>query len=195
MHVSIAKILAATDFSEAADHAVHYAAAMAHHHQAELHIVHVMEHAGPLVHHPDFSHHGDVARAYFHRLEEEEASKETLEDLAPEPEPDAYPSAERINPYTFLKQLEDHSRDELDAIKDDWWTGLEVQRIVRYGHPVEELCHYANHHSIDLMVVGTSGHSRMKKFFVGSVAQRLVQASPCPVLVLRHPNHDFAVIG
>ena len=196
MQVTISKICAATDFSEAADHAVHYAAALAHHHQASLHIVHVLEHAGPLVHHPDFSHHGEVARAYFQQLEEAEATahmsgKPTDATSRSDPaHPNPLAATEAVNAQALLEDLQARSRQRLETLQNDWWTGIDVQRIVRYGHPVEELCRYIRHGSIDLLVVGTRGRSRLHSLLVGSVTQRLVQLCPCPVLALRHPSQD-----
>ena len=37
----------------------------------------------------------------------------------------------------------------------------------------------------DLVVMGTHGRSGLAKFFLGSVAGRVVSAAPCPVLTVR----------
>jgi nucleotide-binding universal stress UspA family protein len=76
MQLLIKRICVPTDFSEAADYAVHYAAALAQNHNAVLHLLHVLEHAGPLVHHPDFTGDGEVARAYFNQLGQAVAAAE-----------------------------------------------------------------------------------------------------------------------
>jgi universal stress protein A len=38
---------------------------------------------------------------------------------------------------------------------------------------------------IDLIVMGTHGRSGLARLFVGSVASRVVSASPCPVMTVR----------
>ena len=38
----------------------------------------------------------------------------------------------------------------------------------------------------DLIVLATHGYTGYKRMFLGSTAERVVQHSPCPVLVVRH---------
>jgi hypothetical protein len=33
----------------------------------------------------------------------------------------------------------------------------------------------------------------MARLLVGSVAERVVRSAPCPVLTVRHPEHEFIV--
>ena len=52
---------------------------------------------------------------------------------------------------------------------------------------------YATEHGIDLIVMGTHGRKALGHLLVGSVAERVVRAAPCPVLTVRHPEHEFLV--
>jgi len=52
---------------------------------------------------------------------------------------------------------------------------------------------YAQRSSIDLIIVGTHGRSGLSHVLVGSVAERVVRTAPCPVLTVRHPEHEFVV--
>jgi nucleotide-binding universal stress UspA family protein len=64
--------------------------------------------------------------------------------------------------------------------------GLEDQAIgihVRVGRPARELAQLARDVSADLLVVGAHRGSYLKQLVLGSVAQRLLQAAPCPVFV------------
>ena len=63
--------------------------------------------------------------------------------------------------------------------------GLTVGLVV--GFPVEEIMKYANDHNIDLLVVGTHGHTGLAHLLMGSVAEKLVRLSTCPVLTV-HPK-------
>lgn len=53
--------------------------------------------------------------------------------------------------------------------------------------------HYARDLSIDLIVVGTRGRGAVAHVLMGSVAERVVRTAPCPVLTVRHPEHDFVL--
>src|SRR5258705_7438282 len=53
------------------------------------------------------------------------------------------------------------------------------------GAPHEEIGRFARARRVDLIVMGTHGRSGLAKLFVGSVADRVVAAAPCPVLTVR----------
>lgn len=61
--------------------------------------------------------------------------------------------------------------------------GLETR--VRHGHPAEEILREVEEHPTGLVVVGSRGRSAIARFFLGSVAERVVQHAPCPVLLAR----------
>ena len=57
--------------------------------------------------------------------------------------------------------------------------------LVESARPAEALAELAKEHDIDLVVVGHRGRSAMTRALLGSVADRLVQICPKPVLVVR----------
>ena len=63
----------------------------------------------------------------------------------------------------------------------------------RTGITYEEICEAARELNADLIVVATHGYTGYKRMFLGSTAERVVQHSPCPVLVVRqHINRRNA---
>jgi nucleotide-binding universal stress UspA family protein len=50
--------------------------------------------------------------------------------------------------------------------------------------PFDVLCGIAEEVKADLIVTGTHGRKGFRRFFLGSTAERLVQYSPCPVMVV-----------
>jgi nucleotide-binding universal stress UspA family protein len=50
---------------------------------------------------------------------------------------------------------------------------------------------YAAEKEIDLIVMGTHGRGALAHMLLGSVAEQVVRRAPCPVLTVRHPEHDF----
>jgi len=47
------------------------------------------------------------------------------------------------------------------------------------------LCRYADEHGIDLMVMGAYGHTRLRRFFIGSNTTEMLSVSRQPLLMLR----------
>jgi nucleotide-binding universal stress UspA family protein len=64
--------------------------------------------------------------------------------------------------------------------------------IVSNG-PAVSIVNYAQETRADLIVMGTHGRGAMAHLLMGSVAERVVRLAPCPVLVVRHPEHEFVV--
>jgi nucleotide-binding universal stress UspA family protein len=50
---------------------------------------------------------------------------------------------------------------------------------------------YARDHDVDIIVMGTHGRGALGHLVMGSVAERVVRLAPCPVLTVRHPEHEF----
>lgn len=61
--------------------------------------------------------------------------------------------------------------------------------------PVEAIVGHARNAGIDLIIIGTHGREGMPRLLVGSVAESVVRTAPCPVLSVRHPEHEFARPG
>jgi nucleotide-binding universal stress UspA family protein len=70
-------------------------------------------------------------------------------------------------------------------------TGVAPHSEVVEGAPFPEIVRFAKVKEIDLIVMGTHGHSGLAHVLLGSVAERVVRKAPCPVLTVRHPEHEF----
>jgi universal stress protein A len=68
-------------------------------------------------------------------------------------------------------------------------------RKVTVGFPVEEIMQYADVNNVDLIVVGTHGHTGLSHLLLGSVAEKLVRLSKCPVLTVHPTGHQFVIDG
>ena len=62
---------------------------------------------------------------------------------------------------------------------------VEVTPLVREGYPATIIVEEAESQGADLIVIGTHGHTGLKHLLLGSVAERVVQKSPCPVLTVK----------
>lgn len=82
---------------------------------------------------------------------------------------------------------------QLDDLKIDSATSLQVTRNVAQGTPFVEVVRYARDNATDLVVLGTHGRGAIAHMLLGSVAERVVRKAPCPVLVVRDEEHDFVM--
>lgn len=62
--------------------------------------------------------------------------------------------------------------------------GIEVTREIRWGDPTTAVVSYAVENGIDLIVMGTRGKTGFERYMLGSVAEKVVRASPVPVLTV-----------
>ena len=63
--------------------------------------------------------------------------------------------------------------------------GVRAKGLVMEGVPHEQITRAARSKRADLVVIGTHGRTGLAKFFLGSVAGRVVSIAPCPVLTVR----------
>jgi nucleotide-binding universal stress UspA family protein len=64
---------------------------------------------------------------------------------------------------------------------DGYHVALHVSRLMA----AEAIIDYAEHHHVDLIAIATHGRSGVSRWVFGSVTQKVMQASPTPVLVIR----------
>lgn len=83
--------------------------------------------------------------------------------------------AERDYAAALLREMEQVCRGEVNAIETTTAT----------GQPADALADLARSAQVELVVVGHRGRGSVKRLLLGSVADRLVQISPKPVLIVR----------
>jgi universal stress protein A len=54
-----------------------------------------------------------------------------------------------------------------------------------------EIVKAAEEENVDLIILGTQGHTGLARFLIGSTAEKVVRHASCPVLVVREREHDF----
>ena len=56
---------------------------------------------------------------------------------------------------------------------------------LKEGLPSETIHKFAQEENIDVIVMGTQGRTGLKRWMMGSVAERVIRTSSCPVLTVR----------
>jgi nucleotide-binding universal stress UspA family protein len=81
--------------------------------------------------------------------------------------------------------LADHHRQLKEAAETLAAAGITAQITEAAGNPAEEIITTADAGDYDLIIVGATGAHLVRRFLVGTVADRVVRHSTRPVLVVR----------
>lgn len=85
-----------------------------------------------------------------------------------------------------VESLEARSREKLlDLVPAAHRDKVPFEVLLRHGDPSTEICALAKSNMASLIVISSHGRSGVGRFLIGSVAERVVRHSSCPVLVLR----------
>jgi nucleotide-binding universal stress UspA family protein len=87
-----------------------------------------------------------------------------------------------------LSQVATRVREELAAAGAD----ISVEEEIRFGFPEQVLAEYARNEAVDLLLMGAHGRRPVSRLLLGSVTERTMMDSPCPVLVVREGDTPFA---
>ena len=68
--------------------------------------------------------------------------------------------------------------------------GISAKPKIVYGRPAESIVERAEATGAQMIVTGSRGYSTLRRFLVGSVAQRVVRHAPCSVLVAGSATPD-----
>jgi nucleotide-binding universal stress UspA family protein len=94
----------------------------------------------------------------------------------------------------LLRERESDDRKQLDAfIPPEMKKGIEVEMVHKVGIPFVEIIKTAKEKAVDVIVIATHGRSGLSHILFGSVAEKVVRKAPCPVLSIRHPEHEFVM--
>ena len=164
--IALKRILVPTDFSESSEAALRYGVAFARAFNARLDLLHVTR----------------------PRDLEDILEGERVVHVLTDPADSGAP----VDPSQLIHEAE---RQRLATLLTEQ-EQVEVQahyvlRAEGSGGPYEEIVRYAVEQDIDLIVMGSHGGGRVAHLLMGSVAESMVRKAPCPVLTVRHPEHEF----
>lgn len=95
-------------------------------------------------------------------------------------------SGETFSPIDMLTPIEQVARKALAVALETARKRVPcAQSVLRRGAPAYEIVAQAQESKTDLVVIGTHGRRGPSHLLLGSVAERVVQRSPVPVLTIR----------
>jgi len=136
----------------------------------------------------DFDHNSLSAVRMAGRMAQREQAKLYLLHVVPRTDP-------MVISAPFISQrTEKRAGEELRNIAQHELAGVEHELLVRFGHPAAEILAAEADVDADLVVMATHGRGGVAHMLLGSVAEKVVRESSCPVLVVRmKPAHRAAV--
>lgn len=101
-----------------------------------------------------------------------------------------FPNIEEIS-----SRLRDIASSQMAEFLSHRGQGIEIEEIQKSGSSAGQIIlDYADSQDIDLIVMGTRGRGRVKRFFLGSVAAEVMRFARCPVLTSRGGT-DLRTVG
>lgn len=85
----------------------------------------------------------------------------------------------------WKRNLRDDAQERLQPfLEEARKQGVHAGALVLSGAPYEAIVEAAQDNNADLVVVGTHGRTGVSRFFLGSVASRVISTAPCPVMTV-----------
>ncbi len=97
---------------------------------------------------------------------------------------------EVVVPDGFLEQARDAAAQNLKAVVEKVSAeGVDVTSHLTEVPAAPAIARVAEENDVDLIVIGTRGHTGLKHVLLGSVAERTIRLAPCSVLTVK-PKDD-----
>ena len=92
----------------------------------------------------------------------------------------------------LVESMREHAKSRLAHLMQTAAdAGITATEHIVQGNPTHEILRLAQETESTLLVVSTHGRSGFEHVVFGSVAEKIVRQSPVPVLVVKHPQHEF----
>ena len=92
------------------------------------------------------------------------------------------------------RELRSHAEQSLESLaREAQAQGVNTKTMAIKGFPEEAIVAAASENSAELIVIGTHGRRGAARFFLGSVASRVISSAPCPVLTVRCASEKASV--
>ncbi|WP_160118404.1 universal stress protein [Bacillus sp. V59.32b] len=85
--------------------------------------------------------------------------------------------------HSIVKNSSSKAKNKAFSILDD--LQAEGHFEILEGNPAESICSYAKRTNADIIIVGSSGKTGLKKLFLGSTSSKVANEAHCPVLIAK----------
>jgi nucleotide-binding universal stress UspA family protein len=139
----------------------------------------------------DGSPDADAALAHAAELARDQRARLTLVTAVPQVPATALLASGAAPPRSeVIKHYAELLRVTAARLPDD----VSVTTLLVEGPPARALIERSKSGAFDLIVMGSHGHGRLHTSLLGCVSQKVMQASPIPVLLIRAPEEAEAKV-
>ena len=140
----------------------------------------------------DFSDTSKVAQRYAKGLARQYSAELHVVHVILDPAYVASPMGMGSIPDSYHSDMEARSDEELETLfPDNNESDIVVVRKTLGGSAAYSIVEYAKDNKISMIVMGTHGYSGLSRLLLGSVAEKVVRTSPCPVLTVHSDDNQF----
>lgn len=92
-----------------------------------------------------------------------------------------------------MKLIEKSKKQLAKLVSDAKFDGVKVKTELRLGTPYHGMNTIITDHKVDLVVMGTAGHTDLENMIIGSNTEKVVRTAHCPVLTVHNKpaSKDF----
>lgn len=84
-----------------------------------------------------------------------------------------------------MKMIEKAKKQMAKAVADAAEKGVKVKQELRIGTPFHGMTTIITEHKVDLVVMGTAGHTKIEEMIIGTNTEKVVRHAKCPVLTVQ----------
>lgn len=151
-----------------------------------------MIHIKKILHPTDFSNNSQHALKYACAFASHFGSELHLVHVIADLGMVTLPPVDGYLPASYYEEARKRANEELEKLPGSYLsTEIKVVKKAMEGTVFPEIIQYAQDENIDLLVVGTHGYTGLSHLLLGSVAEKIVRRSPCPVLTVSPEDHEF----
>jgi len=95
------------------------------------------------------------------------------------------PAASGYIPAQIAVEVDGHATESLNlTLKEKVSGDVNVKTELLHGNPAEEIARYAEESNVSAIIMGTHGFTGWRHLLLGSVTEKVVRLSHCPVLTI-----------
>jgi len=144
----------------------------------------------------DFSDNAKTAQLYACELAKQFSAELHVVHVIVDPAYVISPMGVGYIPESYHTDMHQRSDDELAKLPPEQEAkGLKIVRATVSGSAAEGIVTYAGDNDISMIVLGTHGYTGITGLLLGSVAEKVVRTSGCPVLTVHSDDKQFIEEG